>query len=323
MNPHRRTWLRIAALALVSVALPSRAQAYPDHFIKLVVPFAPGGATDVLGRILGRRMGELLGQPIVVEHHPGAAGTIGTEFVARQPADGYTLLLINAIPHTASRKLYPNLKYDPVKSFTPIGALGSNRYILVVNDDLPVRDLSQFIALARSQPGTLNYASAGLGSAPHLAMELFMRAAKIELTHVPYQGSAPALTDVMAGRVQAAMDNIAAVPLIKAGKLRALAITGKTRSASFPDLPTFAEAGLPAFDVTGAWGLVAPAGVPERIVAVLDDALARAVRDPAVHDTLAAQGIDPEAASAQTFGATLVHESEKWSRLIDEAKIKL
>jgi tripartite-type tricarboxylate transporter receptor subunit TctC len=233
------------------------------------------------------------------------------------------LLLINAIAHTASRKLYPNLKYDPVKSFTPIGALGSNRYILVVNDDLPVRDLSQFIALARSQPGTLNYGSAGLGSAPHLAMELFMRAAKIELTHVPYQGSAPALTDVMAGRVQAAMDNIAAVPLIKAGKLRALAITGKTRSASFPDLPTFAEAGLPAFDVTGAWGLVAPAGVPERIVAVLDDALARAVRDPAVHDTLAAQGIDPEAASAQTFGATLVHESEKWSRLIDEAKIKL
>jgi tripartite-type tricarboxylate transporter receptor subunit TctC len=323
VNLHRRTWLRALPLALASVALKAHAQTYPEHFIRLVVPFAPGGATDVLGRILGKRMGELLGQPIVVENHPGAAGTIGTDFVARQAADGYTLLLVNAIPHTSSRKLYPNLKYDPVKSFTPIGALGSNRYILVVNDELPARDLAQFIALARSQPGALNYGSAGLGSAPHLAMELFMRAAKIELVHVPYQGSAPALTDVMAGRVQAAMDNIAAVPLIKAGKLRALAITGKTRSASFPDLPTFAEAGLPAFDVTGAWGLIAPAGVPERVVAVLNDALAGAIKDSAVHDTLVAQGIDPGFASAQAFGATLVRESDKWSHLIDEAKIKL
>jgi tripartite-type tricarboxylate transporter receptor subunit TctC len=323
MDPIRRQWLRVLALAPATLALPARAQAFPDRFIKLVVPFASGGATDVLGRILGKRMGELLGQPIVVENHPGAAGTIGTDYVARQPADGYTVLLVNAIPHTSSRKLYPNLKYDPVKSFTPIGALGSVRYILVVNNDLPAHDLTQFIALAKSKPGTLNYGSAGLGSAPHLAMELFMRAAGVELTHVPYQGSAPALTDVMAGRVQAAIDNVAAVPLIKAGKLRALAITGKTRSASFPDLPTFAEAGLPSFDVTGAWGLIAPVGVPDRTVAVLNDALKRSLEDAAVHDTLIAQGIDPEFASAQAFGATLVRESDKWSRLIDEAKIRL
>ena len=319
----RRAILKIVAAALALHAAGVRAQAFPDRFLKLVVPFAPGGATDVLGRILAKRMGELLGQPLVVENHPGAGGTVGTEFVARQPPDGYTLLLVNAIPHTSSRKLYPSLKYDPVKSFAPIGALGRNRYILVVNNDLPAKDYAQFIALVRAQPGRMNYASAGVGSAPHLAMELFMRAAVIDMVHVPYQGSGPALTDLMGGRVQAALDNVAAVPLIKAGKLRALAITGIRRADALPDVPTFAEAGLPAFDVTGAWGLVAPAGVPGRVVATLSDALGRAVGDPAVRETLVAQGIDPEAGSAQDYGATLLRESERWSRLIDAANIRL
>ena len=319
----RRTLLRALPAGLAALAFAARAQTYPDRFIKLIVPFAPGGATDVLGRILGKRMGEVLGQPIVVENHPGAGGTIGTDFVARQPADGYTILLVNAIPHTSSRKLYPALKYDPVKSFMPIGALGSVRYILVVNNDVPARTLAQFIELARAQPGKLNYASAGIGSAPHLAMELFLRAANVDLVHVPYQGSGPAMTDLMGGRVQAAIDNVAAVPLIKAGKMRALAITGRTRSSTLPDVPTFAEAGLPSYDVTGAWGLVAPAGVPAPIVDKLSSALAEAVKDPTVRDTLVAQGIDPESGTAQQYAAVLARESEKWSRLIDEAKIKL
>ena len=181
----RRAILKIVAAALALHAAGVRAQAFPDRFLKLVVPFAPGGATDVLGRILAKRMGELLGQPLVVENHPGAGGTVGTEFVARQPPDGYTLLLVNAIPHTSSRKLYPSLKYDPVKSFAQSGALGRNRYILVVNNDLPAKDYAQFIALVRAQPGRMNYASAGVGSAPHLAMELFMRAAVIDMVQVP------------------------------------------------------------------------------------------------------------------------------------------
>jgi tripartite-type tricarboxylate transporter receptor subunit TctC len=319
----RRALLRLLPLGLAGLALPLRAQTYPDRYIKLVVPFAPGGATDVLGRILGKRMGEILGQPIVVENHAGAGGTIGTEFVSRQPADGYTILLVNAIPHTASRKLYPSLKYDPVKSFAPIGALGSVRYMLVVNNDVAAKTLTQFIELVRAQPGKLNYASAGMGSAPHLAMELFVRAANIDMVHVPYQGSGPAMTDLMGGRVQAAIDNVAAVPFVKAGKMRALAITGKTRSSALPDVPTFAEAGLPSFDVTGAWGLIAPAGVPAPIVDKLSAALAEAVKDPAVRDTLIAQGIDPEPGNAQQYGAVLARESDKWSRLIDEAKIKL
>ena len=299
------------------------AQAFPDRLLKLIVPFPPGGATDVLGRILAKRMGEILGQPFIVENHGGAGGTIGTEYASRQPADGYTMLLVNAIPHTASRKLYPSLKYDPVKSFTPIGALGTVRYILAINNDVPAKDYAQFVQLARADPGKLNFGSAGMGTAPHLAMELFMRAAQVDLVHVPYQGSGPALTDLMGGRVQAIIENVPLIPLIKAGKVRALAITGQKRSESLPTVPTFAEAGLPAYDVTGTWGLIAPAGVPERVVAVLGDALAKAVSDPAVRETLTVQGIEPAPGSAAEFGAVMTRESEKWSKLIDEAKIKL
>ncbi len=315
--------LTLVGVAAVLAAPSVTAQAYPDRPVKLVVPFAPGGATDVLARILGKRMSETLKQPIVVENHPGAGGTIGTEFASRQPADGYTLLLVNAIPHTASRSLYPGLKYDPVKNFTPIGALGTVRYILVVNNDVPAQDYAQFVAYAKARPGKLNFASAGMGSAPHLAMELYLRAADLDIVHVPYQGSGPAMTDLVGGRVQVALDNVAAVPLIKAGKIRALAITGKARSDNLPNVPTFAEAGLPAFDVTGTWGLIAPAGVPAATVAALSDALAQAVKDPAVRETLVAQGIDPDWGSAAEFGAVLARESVTWSRLIEQAKIKL
>lgn len=330
MNRLRRAcamrWLAIFTGVLALLAPMARAQGpqgFPEHYLRLVVPFAPGGATDVLGRIVARRMGEILGQSIVVENHAGAGGTVGTEFAARQPGDGYTLLLVNAIPHTASRSLYPALRYDPVKSFTPIGALGTVRYMLITGNDVPARDYAQFVQIARLQPGKLNFASAGMGSAPHLAMELFMRAAGVDLVHVPYTGSGPALTDLVAGRVQAIMENVAAVPLIKAGKLRALAVTGRTRAAQFPDVPTFAEVGLAHFDVTGTWGLIAPAGVPDAVVAKLGEALARTVNDPAVRDTLAAQGIEPEYGSAADYGAVLAREQEKWSRLIEQAKIKL
>ena len=309
-----------AMTALLSLAV--HAQSFPDHALKLIVPFPPGGATDTLGRILAKKMGEILNQPFVVENHGGAGGTIGTEFVTRQPADGYTVLLVNAIPHTAARKLYP-VKYDPVKSFTPIGAMGTLRYILAINNEVPAKDYAQFVALAKAQPGKLNYASAGVGTAPHLAMELYTRAAGIEMVHVPYQGSGPAMTDLMGGRVQAIIENVPLVPLIKSSKVHALAITGKTRSASFPDLPTFTEVGLPAFEMSGTWGLIAPAGVPPDRVSVLSNALAGAVKDPTVRDALIAQGIDPDYGTSAEYGAVLVREEAKWDKLIDEAKIKL
>jgi tripartite-type tricarboxylate transporter receptor subunit TctC len=323
---HDGAWQRALAGALVSIstlfALPAGAQSFPDHALKLVVPFPPGGATDTLGRILAKKMGELLNQPFVVENKGGAGGTIGTEYLARQPADGYAVLLVNAIPHTASRKLYP-VNYDPVKSFAPIGALGTVRYILAINNEVPAKDYAQFVQLLKKEPGKYNFATAGVGTAPHLAMELWMRTAGVEMVHVPYQGSGPAITDLMGTRVQAIIENVPLVPLIKANKVRALAITGKVRSPNFPDLPTFVEVGLPAFEMTGTWGLIAPAGVPPDRVTILSNALANAVKDPTVRDALIAQGIDPESGSAAEFGAILVRESDKWSKVIDEAKIKL
>jgi tripartite-type tricarboxylate transporter receptor subunit TctC len=321
MSISRRALLCALAAALAFPPAAS-AQAFPDRPLKLVVPFPPGGATDTLGRILARRMGEILGQPIVVENHGGAGGTIGTDFAARQPADGYTMLLVNAIPHAASRKLY-SLKYDPLKSFAPIGALGTVRYILAVNVDVPAKDYAQFVALLKKEPGKHNYASAGVGTAPHLAMELYLRSAGVSMVHVPYQGSGPGINDLMGGRVQAIIENVPLVPLIKAGKIRALAITGDVRSPNFPDLPTFAEVGLPAFEMVGTWGLIAPAGVPPERVTVLGNALAAALKDPAVRDALVAQGIDPGYGTAAEYGAVLGRESMKWDKLIDEAKIRI
>jgi len=195
-------------------------------------------------------------------------------------------------------------------------------YVLVVNPQFPAQDLDGLVKTVQAAPGKYNYASAGVGTAPHLAVELFMRAANVKLVHVPYQGSGPALVGVVAGDVQVAIDNVAAIPLIKSGKLRALAQTGKRRSDALPDVPTFTEAGLPQFDVSATWGLLAPAGVPDKAVAVLSEALARAVADPAIRETLLAQGIVPESGTAQQFGAVLQAEETKWSRLIDEANIK-
>jgi len=312
----------LAALSLCGVAPPASAQAFPDHFLKLVVPFPPGGATDVLGRLLAKKMSDILGQPIVVENHGGAGGTIGTDFASRQPPDGYTIVLVSALAQGASRKLYPAIKYDPVKSFTPIGSMGALSYVLVVNPGLGIASLDGLVKAMKAAPDKFNYASAGVGSAPHLAMELFLRAADVKATHVPYQGSAPALTGVIAGDTQLAIDNVAAVPLIKSGKLRALAQTGKARSAHLPDVPTFTEAGLPQFDVTATWGLLAPVGVPAPIVAKLNDALVRAVNDPSLRESLQAQGITPDPGSAQQFGAVLASETERLSKLIDDAKIQ-
>jgi tripartite-type tricarboxylate transporter receptor subunit TctC len=309
-------------VAAFAIAFGASAQTFPDRHITLVVPFPPGGATDVVARVIGKKMSEILGQPIIVENRGGAAGTIGIDYVSRQPADGYTVVFVNALAHTAAKSLYPGLKYDPVKSFTSIGFVGTVSYVLVVNPEFPATTLDAFIKAVRAAPNKYNFASPGVASAPHLAMEVFMRAADIQLVHVPYQGSAPAMTGLLSNNAQVALDNVAALPFIKAGKLRALAQTGKTRASFLPDVPTFAEAGLPAFDVVGYWGLIAPAGVPPRVVSVLGDALARAVNDAGVRESLLAQGISPEWGTAQQFAAILASEQTKWSKLIEQANIK-
>ena len=315
--------VRASLLAVVlAAAFPAHAQ-YPDHPIKAIVPFPAGGGTDVFARLVSDRLGKVLGQPVVIDNKGGADGNIGMEAAAKSPPDGYTILF-NSSAATVNPALYTKLRFDPAKELRPVAVLCEYYNLVVVNaEKVPARTLAEFIELLRKNPGKYNFASAGMGSAPHLAMELWLRAAGVDLVHVPYQGSGPAMTDLVGGRVQAAMDNVAAMPLIKSGKLRALAITGSKRATALPDVPTFAEAGLAEFEVTGTWGLIAPAGVPADRVAILSDALAKAVQDPAVRETLVAQGIDPEAGTAAQYGATLVRESDKWAKLIDDAKIKL
>lgn len=315
-------FLAAACMSMLLGATPARAQAFPDKPVRLIVPFAPGGGADVLGRIMAKRISEILGQPIVVENHPGAGGTLGSALVARAPADGYTMLIVNANAHVAAGGLYPDLKYNPVSDFTSLGAFGIIRYVLVVNPKTGAGDLEGFVKQARSAPGKLDYASAGVGSGPHLAMEMLRQAAKLDMRHVPYKGSGPALVDVAGGHVGAAFDNVAAIPLIRSGQLRALAITGK-RSKALPDVPTFAEAGLPGFDVSGVFGLLAPKDLPAPVATVLRNAVLQAANDPGVQQQLVAQGIDPEPASGSAYDDVLKRESARWLQLIRSANIKL
>lgn len=311
--------LLATAVATFAIAPAASAQTFPDRHITPVVPFPPGGATDVVGK----KMFEILGQPIVVENRGGAGGTVGIDYVSRQPADGYTMVFVNALPHTAAKSLYP-LKYDPVTSFTPMGSVGTISYVLVVNPQFPAQTLDAFVkAEGRARgAGQVQLRVIGRRQCASSRDGSVRARCRREARSRAYQGSGPAMTGVVSGDVQAGLDNVAAIPLVKGGKLRALAQTGKTRSSFLPDVPTFAEAGLPQFDVTGSWGLLAPADVPPRVVSILSDALARAVNDAGVRETLLAQGITLESGTAQQFAAVLVSEQAKWSKLIEQANIK-
>lgn len=311
----------LAAAVALAAATPAAA-AFPDKPIRIVVPFSPGGGTDTLARVLAERLGAAAGQPFVVDNHPGAGGTMGVAYTAKQDADGYTIVLVNALNHTASVNLYSDLDYDPVKSFTPIGAVGAIHYELIVNPDFPAKDYAGFVDLVRANPGKYDYASAGVGSSPHLAMELFKDATGLDIVHVPYQGSGPALNDVVAGVVPMIFESSGPAALIKAGRLRALAITGDARSEAFPDVPTFKEAGLDGFDVTGYWGFIAPAGVPGEAVSALNKALNETIADPAIQEKLKSSGIEPVTMTPAEFGAVLESEAAKWAKLIKEAGIK-
>jgi tripartite-type tricarboxylate transporter receptor subunit TctC len=298
------------------------AATYPARQIRLIVPFAPGGASDVIARIIGKKLTQVLGQPVVVFNRPGAGGTIGVDFTARAPADGYTITLVNAIQQTTSKEMYPGLTYDPVKSFRALATIGSVHYILVVNPTFPAKDYTSFVNLVKSQPGKYSYASPGIGSAPNLVMEQFKQVAGLNIVNVPYLGSGPALNDVIANHVSISLDNVAAIPLIKSGMLRAIATTGDTRSPELPAVPTFAQAGLANFNVAGVWGFLAPAGVPDNVAATLNNAIRQAMEDPQVKQGLATQGLDPAYGSADQFSATLNTETAKWAALFAAGKIR-
>ncbi len=293
---------------------------YPSKPVRLVVPFPAGGTTDVMGRLIGQQLSARLGQQFIIDNRPGAAGGIGTDVVAKSPADGYTLLLGAVATHSINPSLYAHLPYDPVKDFVPISLLGTLPNVLVINPSLSVRSVQELIALAKAKPGTLTFASGGNGTTHHLSGELFKRMAGVDMTHVPYKGNAPAITDVIGGQVNLMFDNISnSLPHIKAGKLRALAVTGPARSPVLPNVPTLAEFGFTGYNITSWFGLFAPAGTPQPIVSRLNTTVNAALHDKQVREFLANAGIEAQGDSLEQFRAFLQTESVRWSKLVKES----
>ena len=315
------TVARFAVLVAFALAVGYAQSAdYPSKSVRLVVPFPAGGTTDVMGRLIGQQLSARLGQQFIIDNRPGAAGGIGTDVVAKSPADGYTLLLGAVATHSINPSLYGHLPYDPVKDFAPISLLGTLPNVLVVNPSLPVRSVQELIALAKAKPGTLTFASGGNGTTHHLSGELFKRMAGVDMTHVPYKGNAPAITDVIGGQVNVMFDNISnSLPHIKAGKLRALAVTGPVRSPVLPNVPTLAELGFPGYNITSWFGLFAPAATPQPIVSRLNATVNAALHDKQVRDLLASEGIEAQGNSLEQFHAFLQTERVRWAKLVKES----
>jgi tripartite-type tricarboxylate transporter receptor subunit TctC len=293
---------------------------YPTRPITLIVPYAPGGGNDVLARGVAEPMSKELGQPIVIENHGGAGGSIGTRQVAKAAPDGYTLGLGGTGTLAIDPTLYPNTGYDPRKDFAPVGLIATSPLIVLVNPSLPAHNVQELIALAKAQPGKLNYASAGRGSGIHLGTVLFAATAGIELTHIPYKGSGPALTDLLGGHVSIYFSSLPpAIGLVKDGKLRALGVTGLKRSATFPDVPTVAEQGMPGFEAVLHYGIVAPAGTPRPIVDRLNAALRKALESADVHKRIATEGAEPLPTTPDEYAADIDREETKWSALVKKA----
>lgn len=319
----RRYCCNIVALTLISFAGIVCAQTYPSKPIRIVVPFAPGGGVDFTARIVGQKLGEAFGQPVVADNRAGAAGAIGTEFVAKSAPDGYTLLLGSAGPLAILPGISSRLPYDPVASFAPIALVSSLPFVLVVHPSLPVKSVQDLIALARAKPGQLNYASPGSGSTTHLVAELFKALAKLDIVHVPYKGVAPAVADLLAGQVQLMSGDLSTVmPQVKAGKLRALALTGAKRSNLAPELPTIAEAGVPGYEASGWFGVLAPAATPREIVTRLNAAIVKGIMDNDTRDRLAALGGDVGGGTPAEFASRLRSDLVKWSSLIKAIGLK-
>ncbi|HEY6965986.1 MAG TPA: tripartite tricarboxylate transporter substrate binding protein [Burkholderiales bacterium] len=317
--------LRAAAFAAaVSLAGGAFAQGYPNKPIKFVVPFPPGGNLDFVARTLQPKMQEVLGQPVVIDNKGGNAGMIGLEFAARQPGDGYTIVLGNTGTIAINQSVYPKMNYDAVKDFVPIGITTTNALMATIAGNVPASNLQEFVAYAKANPGKLNFAISGAGSGPHFGAEMFKRAAGLDIPIVFYKGSGPAVTDLLGNQVQVLMDAPSVtMPHVKAGKLKALAVTGKARLASLPEVPTFDQAGLAGVDASGFQGVLAPAGTPPEAVARLSDALNKALAQPEVKERIAANGLDVATSTPAEFAAFIRSEIAKWGRVAKEANIRI
>lgn len=313
----------LAALALLA-ASPARAQAYPTRPVAIIVPFAAGGGNDVLARLLAQHMGAALGQQFVVENRAGAAGTIGARSVAKAPPDGYTLMVGHSGVFAIAPSLYANPGYDPRKDFAPIGLIGSFQQVLVVRPSLPARTLAELIAQAKREPGKITYATAGIGSGSHLSTELFAAIADIRLTHVPFRGTGATLTDLVAGRVDMMITTLPSViSAVHGGLLRAVAVTGETRSPLFPELPTFTQAGVPGYVAVIHYGMVAPAGVDAAIAGRLNGALNAALADAQVRTRIAEEGGEPLPGTRERQATDIDAEEAKWGALVRKLGIKV
>jgi len=291
--------------------------------VRLVVPFPAGGPTDIVGRTISQKLSESLGQPVIVDNRAGAGGVIGTEFVAKSPPDGYTILLGTIGGLAVAMSPYPNRGYDTLRDFQAVAQAVTVTNILVVHPSLPARTVKELLSLARARPGTLNYASSGSGTVTHLAGELLNTMAHVKIVHIPFKGGAPALTALMSGEVEMNFENsLIVVPHIKAGRVRAIAVTGAQRSKLMPDLPTIAEGGLPGYNASGWYGFVLPAAVPKEIVSRLANDFNRILRMPDVVERLSGQGAEPVINTPEQFTAFIRTEIDKWTRLVKTANMK-
>jgi len=310
------------AVAAGAGALPAAAQSYPVKPIRFVAAYPAGGPSDIVTRAIGKRLSEMLGQPVVVENRAGAGGHIGAENVARSAPDGYSLLLGGSYV-TIGPALYRKLGYDVSKDFTAIGLVAQNQYLLVSHPSVPAKNVRELIDLARRSPGKLNYASSGAGAPPHLAGELFKSMAKVDVAHIPYKGATPALTDLIGGQVDFYFGGISgALPHARSGKIRALAVTGRNRSGQLPDVPTVAESGLPGYDITTWFGVLSAAGTPRPIVDTLNAALRKMIGEQGTREYLLAQGLDPMSSTPDELAAFIRSEIPKFAKIAKAAGLE-
>ena len=305
------------------IATVASAQSYPNRTIRLVVPFPAAGTTDILARAAAQKLTEAFGQSVVVDNRPGAAGNIGSDLVAKSAPDGYTLLMGTVGTHAINPSLYSKMPYDHVKDFVPVVLVAGVPNVLVVNPALPVNSVADLIKLAKDKPGQINFASSGSGTSIHLSGELFKTMAGVDITHVPYKGSSPALIDLIGGQVQIMFDNLpSALPQIKAGKLRAIAVTSLKRAPVLPDVPTISESGLPGFEASSWFGVLAPAGTPAPIVARINAEVNKWLQSAEAREKLLSQGAEAAGGTPEHFGALIKKDIELWRKVVQKAGVK-
>jgi tripartite-type tricarboxylate transporter receptor subunit TctC len=319
-----RSCCRIAAGAALFAVAGAASAAWPDKVIRIVVPFAAGGSTDLVARKVAEGLSQRLGANVIVENRPGAGGTVGTEYVARQPADGYTILMGSVSTHGSAPCVYSKLPYDAVKDFTPLTVVATIPNVMSVNQSVPAANLQEFVALLKKEPEKYSFASNGQGTSNHLAAELFKTTAGVSMVHVPYRGSGPALIDLVGGQINMMMDVVmTSYPYIKDGKIKALAVTSPQRSSLLPDVPTVAEAGYPGYEAMVWFGMLAPAGLPEPVREKLTDGLVQTLHAPVMKTYLEQQGAQVSDVAGPAFGTMIKDEISKWCQVVKKADIHL